>query len=167
MKLSKSILLLSAALVLSLSVAAQKSYGNLYHPEADATKDIALALEQATKEGKHVLLQIGGNWCVWCYRLHDFIEKDVKLKSQLEKDYVALHINYSPDNQNLAVLAQYGYPQRFGFPVLVVLDANGQRLHTQDTGLLEAGDGYDVKKVAGFLNAWSPTALDPASYIRN
>jgi hypothetical protein len=50
-------------------------------------------------------------------------------------------------------------PQRFGFPVLVVLNSNGQRIHTQDSGLLESGDGYDPKKVIGFLKNWTPAAL--------
>ncbi len=143
---------------------AQKTYGNLYHPEANATEDIAQAVKKATAEGKHVILQGGGNWCGWCYKFHDFIEKDAELKKLLDDNYVLYHLNYSPDNRNDAAFAQYGFPQRFGFPVLIVLDGKGNRLHTQDSGLLESGEGYDRKKVEGMLKAWTPSALDPASY---
>ncbi len=45
------------------------------------------------------------------------------------------------------------------FPVLVILNSNGQRIHTQDSGLLESGDGYDTKKVIGFLKNWTQGAL--------
>lgn len=151
-------------LTFSLSASAQKTYGNLYHPEANATEDIAQAVKKAAAEGKHVIIQGGGNWCGWCYKFHDFIEKDAELKKLLEDNYVLYHLNYSPDNQNEAVFAKYGYAQRFGFPVLIILDGKGTRIHTQDSGLLESGEGYDRKKVLGMLQAWTPAALDPTTY---
>lgn len=154
-------------LTFSLSVSAQKTYGNLYHPEANATEDIAQAVKKAATEGKHVIIQGGGNWCSWCYKFHDFIEKDAELKKLLEDNYVLYHLNYSPDNQNEAVFAQYGFAQRFGFPVLIVLDGKGNRIHTQDSGLLESGEGYDRKKVEGMLQAWTPAALSPETYQKH
>ncbi len=158
------ILLAFFLLPFSLSVAAQKTYGNLYHPEANATEEIAQVVQKAAAEGKHVILKGGGNWCVWCYKLHDFIEKDAELKKLLEDNYILYHLNYSKDNPNETAFAQYGFPQRFGFPVLVILDGKGNRIHTQDSGLLESGDGYDRSKVEGMLKAWTPAALDPATY---
>ena len=146
------------------SLLAQKTYGNLYHPEANATADIAKAVEKAAAKGKHVIVQGGGNWCGWCYKFHDFIENDTELKKLLDDNYVLYHLNYSKEATNEAVFAQYGFAQRFGFPVLIVLDGKGNRLHTQDSGLLESGEGYDRKKVEGMLKAWTPTALNPASY---
>jgi len=69
-------------------------------------------------------------------------------------------VNYSKENKNVDVLEQLEKPQRFGFPVLVILDSDGRRIHTQDTGLLESGDGYDHKKVLNFLKNWTPNALN-------
>ncbi len=165
MKTSLSILTTLSLLVFSTSgLLAQKTYGTLYHPEANASEDIAQAIQTAAAEGKHVILQGGGNWCVWCYRFHDFIEKDAELKKLLDDNYVLYHLNYSKESTNEATFAQYGFAQRFGFPVLIILDGKGNRIHTQDSGLLESGDGYDRKKVEGMLKAWTPTSLDPASY---
>lgn len=165
MKPILSVLFTLSLLAFSASgLLAQKSYGTLYHPEANATEDIAQAIQKAAAEGKHVIVQGGGNWCGWCYKFHDFIEKDAELKKLFDDNYVLYHLNYSPENRNDALFAQYGYAQRFGFPVLIILDGKGNRIHTQDTGLLESGDGYDRKKVEGMLKAWMPTALDPASY---
>jgi hypothetical protein len=73
-------------------------------------------------------------------------------------------VNYSKENKNPEVLASLEYPQRFGFPVLLVLDQNGKRLHTQDTGLLELNKGYDPEKVARFLLSWNRSAVSPENY---
>jgi thioredoxin-related protein len=136
----------------------------IYHPEADAKADIKAAIEKAGKEGKHVLLQIGGNWCVWCLRFNDKVNGNDTLKTALEKNYVAYHLNYSKENKNEDVLASLGYPQRFGFPVFVVLDGKGNRIHTQSSGYLESGKGHGTEQVLDFFNQWSPAALDPKTY---
>jgi thioredoxin-related protein len=136
----------------------------LYDPKANVEKDVAVALAKAKKEGKHVLLQIGGNWCVWCYRFHNFLQQDSSLKNILDNNYVVYHLNYSSENKNLDYLKKLGFPQRFGFPVLVILDANGNRLHTQDSGLLEKEKSYDKEKVKNFLTNWSPQALKESNY---
>ena len=47
------------------------------------------------------------------------------------------HLNHSQENKTTAYLRKLRFPQRLGFPALVVLDADGQQLHTQDSGLLE------------------------------
>lgn len=150
-------------LLVSVSVYANDST-KLYDPKANAEKDVAIALTKAKKEGKHVLLQIGGNWCVWCYRFNSFVLLDPELKNILNNNYVVYHLNYSSENKNLDYMKKLGFPQRFGFPVLVVLDAEGNRLNTQDTSLLEKGNGYDKDKVRSFLMNWSPIALKQSSY---
>ncbi|NIG51866.1 thioredoxin family protein [Chitinophaga sp. Cy-1792] len=138
---------------------------HIYNPTADAKKDLTAAIAQAAKENKHVLVQIGGNWCIWCKRFYKFTEDDADLKSAMEKNYVVYHLNYSKENKNLPILKELGYPQRFGFPVIVILDAKGNRLHTQNSGLLESADSYDKKKVQDMLKQWSPAALQPSNYV--
>jgi len=137
---------------------------HIYDPNADAFGEIHNATAVARGEHKHVLLIIGGNWCVWCRRFNSLITTDADLKRVIDSNYVVVHVNYSPENKNPKVLASLGYPQRFGFPVVVVLDADGRRLHTQNSGYLEEGEGHSKKKVEQFLRQWSPAALDPATY---
>ena len=136
----------------------------LYDPAADARKDLSLAVQTAKEQNKHVLVQIGGNWCSWCIRLHGFFESDARVDSILKADYILVRINYSKENKNPEVLESLDYPQRFGFPVLIILDQNGKRLHTQDTGLLEKDKGYDPEKVSRFLLNWNVAALKPENY---
>ena len=41
--------------------------------------------------------------------------------------------------------------------LVLVLDAEGNQLTTQDSGKLEEGDHHDPAKVLAFLKQWSPT----------
>lgn len=164
----KKIILIAALAFTAASVKAQDPQKadppKIYNPAADAKADIASAIKKANTEHKNVLLQIGGNWCIWCLRFNKLVTTDADLSKYLADNYIVLHVNYSPENKNEKVLASLGYPQRFGFPVFVVLDRKGNRLHTQNSGYLEEGKGHSKAKVMEFLQGWSPAALDPKSY---
>ncbi len=148
----------------SLQTYAQEEKPKIYNPQANAKQQINNAVKQAAKEKKHVLLQIGGNWCVWCIRFHNTVNGDSVLKKQMDDNFVVVHLNYSPENKNEKALASLGYPQRFGYPVFVVLDAKGNRLHTQNSAYLEEGKGHSKEKIAEFFKHWSPAALDASNY---
>jgi thioredoxin-related protein len=152
-----------AVIFLSLSAKANDST-KLYNPYANVVKDVQAAIVKAKKEKKQVMLQIGGNWCVWCYRFNSFVQLDSGLKKLLNDNYVVYHLNYSKENKNLDYLKKLGFPQRFGFPVIVILDADGNRLHSQDSSLLEKGNGYDTDKVKSFLKSWAPGAFEEVLY---
>jgi thioredoxin-related protein len=152
-------------LFLSFSLKAQEKI-TLYNPEADAHKDLETAIQNARDQHKHLLIQVGGNWCPWCVRLHGVFESEARIDSILKVDYVFLLINYSKENKNEAVLADLGYPQRFGFPVLLVLDQDGHRLHTQNTAYLEKDKGYDTDKIINFLLDWNVKAVAPETYLK-
>jgi len=158
-------LILSLGFIIPAANAQTLDLQHIYNPDANAKKDISTAIVTAAKEKKHVLIQIGGNWCIWCRRFYKFVEEDTELKTTMDKNYVVYHLNYSKENKNLPVLKELGYPQRFGFPVFVILDEKGNRIHTQNSGLLESADSYDKKKVLDMLKQWSPAALQPSNYI--
>ncbi len=52
-----------------------------------------------------------------------------------------------------------GNAARFGFPVLVVLRADGTVLHIQNSAYLEEGEGYSRSKVLQFFQQWTPAAV--------
>nr|WP_320119674.1 thioredoxin family protein [uncultured Marinifilum sp.] len=160
MKILRTATLISIFLLFFLAANAQK----IYNPNANAKKDIENAISKAKKEGKHVLIQVGGNWCPWCIKMHNYLETEQEINKLLKNNYVFLEVNYSKENKNKEVLKALGYPQRFGFPVMVVLNSQGKRLHTQNTGNLEKDKAYDTRKVKSFLYNWRPDALNPAHY---
>lgn len=137
----------------------------LYNPNDDAQQKIDSCISKAKKENKFILLQIGGNWCVWCIRFESLTQKNEAIKKILMDNFIVYHLNYSKENKNESILANLDFPQRFGFPVFVILNKNGERIHTQQSDFLEENNsGYDIKKVENFLNNWSPMALDPKIY---
>lgn len=136
----------------------------LYNPEENAEQKILEAVKQAKAESKHIFIQVGGNWCIWCARFNDFVTKDKSIDSLIRANYIVYHMNYSKENKNEKLLTQYGFPQRFGFPVFLILDANGKLMHTQNSSYLEEGKGYNEKAISGFFNDWAPGAFDPKQY---
>jgi len=158
----KQILTIVLILILSSSYA---QTAKLYNPDADVSVVIAQGLTKAKAQNKHLLLQIGGNWCPWCLKFHQFCLSDNEINTFINKNFITIKINYSKENRNLAELKKLEYPQRFGFPVFVILDADGKRIHTQNSAYLEEEKGYSRKKVLDFLKQWSPEALNPGLYI--
>lgn len=162
----KKITLLVLVAISSVVVGAQDlAKFKLYKPAENAQRELSNAITQAKKDGKNVLVQIGGNWCIWCARFHDFITQDPKIDSIIKSGYIVYHLNYSEENFNAKLLAMYGYPQRFGFPVFLVLNSKGQLIQTQNSWYLEDGKkSYDRDKVIEFFTDWSPSAFDPKRY---
>lgn len=157
----KNFLLTLILLVAGMSLLfAQTEVVSIYNPSADAKADIASAVAKAQAENKHVLLQIGGNWCPWCVKLHGMIAADAQIDSLLKTDYVTVMVNVDrdKDKRNYDLLAEYGNPQRFGFPVLVILNQEGERIHTQDSWYLEQDKSYDKEKLMHFLKMWNVEA---------
>lgn len=145
----------------SLSISAQHA-DKIYNPDADAKAEVSAALAKAAAEGKHVFLQIGGNWCPWCIRFHKMVTEDIQLDSLIHVNYEVVKINYSKENYNYELLSALGFPQRFGFPVFVILDGNGKVIHTQDSGYLEQDKTYSREKVERMFIQWSAFTLSEA-----
>ena len=115
----------------------------------DAAADVRTAVGLAKAQGKQVLVDVGGEWCIWCHILDKFIATHAPVKRLVDENYVVVKVNYSPQTRNEAVLSQW--PRIKGSPHLFVLDAQGRLVHSQDTGELEAGKDYDEAKVIAFL----------------
>lgn len=163
----RKILSLFCAVCIASIAAFSQSNPQIYDESLDPNLQITEALNKAAEEGKFVVAQLGGNWCKWCIRFARFVDSDPELKKFVADNYEFIHVNYNPRSQannsedaNTArMLQRLGNPTRFGFPVLVVLDADGNILHIQDSALLESGDGYDKSKVIRFFQLWTPHAL--------
>ncbi len=163
MKIYKSIFLFIIAASISSSMRAQEV--SLYHPAENADSAIVVALKEAKASNKYVLLKGGGNWCSWCIKFEKFCKEDKSIDSLIEKNFITYHLNWSKENENKAIFKKYGYPQRFGFPVFIILDSNGNRIHTQNSEYLEDGKGsYARIKVVMFFEMWSPWGLNPKMY---
>lgn len=155
-------LMIAAVVVTMLQGVEAQGLKRVYDEKRNGLEQIDSALAVAKAEAKHVICQVGGNWCAWCLRFAAFIEADQDISNTVADNYVYIHVNYRRGTDNgdmLKAMAKLGNPVRFGFPVMVVLDADGKVLHTQDSSFLESGDSYDRKKVMRFLQCWRPAAV--------
>ena len=133
----------------------------IYNPSADAMADIISAISLAKETDRHVFVKVGGNWCGWCKMYAKFTGADKDIMRVMEDEYVFLLVNWSTENKNPDAMSYLGNPERFGFPVFVIIDGDGKVLHTQDSALLEEGKGYNKKHVMRFLTVWTAGAVDP------
>lgn len=149
------------ATMMLCSTASGQAEKKIYDPALDGMKQVNEAFARAKSAGKHVLIQYGGNWCPWCIRFDAFCKDDSEISKLIGEQYIAVKLNYSPENKNQAANVYLGNPSRFGFPVLVITDGSGKVLHIQDSALLEEGKGYSKDKVLRFLKSWTPAAIIP------
>ena len=156
-------LLFSGLYSLPVFAQEQKKF-SLYKPNENAKVALDSVIAKAASEGKLVFVQIGGNWCSWCARFHELATNDKQVDSAIQKNFVVYHLNYSKENKNPELMKQFEFPQRFGFPVFIILDSKGRKLHTQNSSYLEDGKGYSKEKVIAFLNDWSPASFNPEQY---
>ena len=138
---------------------------DIYAISADASKLISDAVAKAKTEDRRVLALFGGNWCIWCQRLHRLMATDPAIARILADNYLVVMVDVSGRdksgksvNRNEAVVAKYGVAA-FGYPALVVISNKGTPLITYNSGLLEEGDHHSPEKVLSFLKAW---VNDPA-----
>jgi thioredoxin-related protein len=150
----------SATIMAEKEAAAKAEIASLpkpYHPEDNAEQKISEAAAQAKKENKNVMIQAGGNWCIWCLRFNKFVQTTPELKKLVDKNYIYYHLNYSPEVKNEKIFKKYGDPgKKFGYPVFIVLDQNGKQIHIQNSSVLEDGKGYSLEKVKKFFSDFAP-----------
>ncbi len=160
--MNKKIVFIFCAFLFSSGLWAQQAV-SIYDTQADPAKDLAVALKKAATNGKHIFIKVGGNWCPWCIKFHKFVEENKALDSLVKANYEMILVNYSQENENIAFLSQYNFPQRFGYPVFLFLDAKGKLLHTQDSEYLEEGKNYSEEKVTRMFRMWSPVTIKQAA----
>lgn len=152
----KRLLILLLAMTLCNALFAQLR--KVYDEQIDPMEQIDQALAIARAQDKYVVCQVGGNWCPWCLRFADMVERDSVISQVIEQNYVYIHVNYPRQGAAEALMSRLHNPGRFGYPVFVILDADGQVVHIQDSSFLEEGKGYDQQKVLRFFNSWTPEA---------
>ncbi len=148
-------------------LSAQTALKKVYDENVNPIEQIDQAVAKAKGEGKFVICQVGGNWCPWCLRFADFMSKDADISKLVNENFEYIHVNYNPrksegeEKVQLAktMLQRLSNPERFGFPVFVVLDDMGKVIHIQDSSFLEEGEGYNKEKVLRFFKNWTPQAV--------
>lgn len=129
-----------------------KDYNKKYDPNRDSVADFEAAKKDAKASGKLILVEFGGDWCVWCHRLEKFITSNPEINSGVDDVFIFLKVNVSDENKNEEFVSQF--PKIKGYPFFAITDSSGTVIGTQYTGSLEAGKGYSVDKFKEFIIKW-------------
>ncbi len=152
----KSLLFLYVMFLLTVSSMAQTEKTlPAFDPTRNPGVDLKAAVDLAQSTNKRIILDVGGEWCIWCHRIDAFIENNKDIKFLMDENFVVLKINYSKENKNEEFLSRF--PQVVGYPHFFVLDKDGKLLYSQNTGELEKDKDYDKDKFIAFLNKWKQT----------
>lgn len=122
----------------------------IYDLAADGQALLDAALARARAENKRVLVTIGGNWCIWCHKLHRLFRGDPAIRARLAASYVEVLLDTVAHE---AVVSKLAPDPKDGVPFLFVLASSGEVLARQETGSLEQGPRHDPAKVLALLDA--------------
>jgi thiol:disulfide interchange protein len=101
-----------------------------YNETANADAQVAAAFARAQKSHKRVLIDLGGNWCVDCIVLANFVRLP-EMRRFMETHYEEVLVDVGRFNRNLQIPARFGITERLkGVPALLIAtpDGNGDNI---------------------------------------
>lgn len=125
-----------------------------YDPERDAFSDFETSKAIAKRDGRHILLLVGGDWCPWCRKLAKYIEENEAVAALLAEFFVVQKVNVSDEQSNTFFLNPLGVID--AYPHVFFLDADGKVLHSLNTATLEKSGSYDEAKLVAVLKERVP-----------
>lgn len=132
-----------------------------FDPKRDPGADLQAAMPEAQRTGKRILLDVGGDWCVYCHQMNLLFEQHPDLARLRDDNFVTVAVYYGDDNKNTQFLSHYEKVQ--SVPYVFVLDDHGGVLHAQGLIDLRSSEGYSPEKMKQFLLRWSAAASGPPS----
>jgi len=97
-----------------------------YDEAANADAQVAVAFARAAKSHKRVLIDLGGNWCVDCLVLSNFLRLP-EMRRFMEAHYEEVLVDVGRFNRNLQIPARFGITKRLeGVPALLIATPDGK-----------------------------------------
>jgi thiol:disulfide interchange protein len=127
-------------------------YSTEYDPDRDPFSDGHAAIKLATETERHVLIELGGDWCRWCHIMDRFFDNNPEVKQQLHNTFVILKVNVSDANDNEIFLSSF--PKPLGYPHMYVANSKGSLLLSKDTADFLVNSKYSTKRFEEFIEYW-------------
>ena len=98
-----------------------------YDAAANADAQVAAAKARARKNGKKLLIDLGGNWCPDCRVLAGIMALP-SVKAFVARHYELVMVDIGRFDKNLQIGARYGIDRPKGVPALLVIDPKTDKL---------------------------------------
>jgi hypothetical protein len=97
-----------------------------YDEAANADAQVAAAFARAQKSHKRVLIDLGGNWCVDCLVLSNFLRLP-EMRHFMNAHYEEVLVDVGRFNRNLQIPARFGITKKLeGVPALLIVTPEGK-----------------------------------------
>ena len=103
-----------------------------YDEHADADAAVAAAFDRTRKSHKRVLIDLGGNWCVDCVVLANFL-KLPEMQRFMAAHYEMVSVDVGRFDRNQQIPARFGITGRLkGVPALLIATPDGKLVNGDD-----------------------------------
>jgi thiol:disulfide interchange protein len=126
-----------------------------YDEAANGVAAVAKARAKAKAEGKLLLVDLGGNWCLDCRILAGTIELP-EVKAWVRRHYEVVTVDTGRHDKNLEVQTRYGLGDAKGVPNLLVIDPKTDKLiNVGNTVALSDARSMNPQGLADYLAKWT------------
>ena len=154
----KKLILLASLLLVASNVWGENEHLP-YDESANAEIDLAYAITEANKANKHVLIEMGANWCPDCRTLGRYFQR-ADIKAWLDERFIVVAVDVGEWDKNLEIAERYGNPISEGIPSLVVLDSKGVMQFATLAGELASAREISGDDLIEWLNEQIQPILD-------
>ena len=138
-----------------------KSLGDLpvvvmtpYDEKANADTAVNAAFARAKKDGKRVLIDLGGNWCTDCIVLANVLELP-EIKTFVDAHYEVVSVDVGRYDKNLQVQKRFGFGKRLeGVPSVLIANPDGTLVNRGHTAALIDARSMTPQGIANWLALW-------------
>lgn len=122
-----------------------------YDEHANADAMVAAAFDRARKSHKRVLIDLGGNWCVDCVVLANFL-KLPEMQRFMAAHYEMVSVDVGRFDRNQQTPARFGITGRLkGVPALLIATPDGELVNGDDVFATADASTMTPQALAAYL----------------
>ena len=126
-----------------------------YDEAANADAAVKAAFARAKKNGKRVLIDLGGNWCGDCIVLANLMQLP-EMKPFIAAHFEVVAVDVGRFDKNLQIPARFGIVKRLdGVPSVIVAEADGSQVNPGNVSALSDARHMNPQAVADWLAQWA------------
>jgi thiol:disulfide interchange protein len=126
-----------------------------YDEKADADTQVDAAFARAKQNGKLVLIDLGGNWCLDCIILANVMRLP-DMQPYMAAHYEVVSVDIGRLEKNLQIPARLGVDKKqiVGVPAVLVATPDGKLLNSGKITMLDDARSMTPQAIADWLGRW-------------
>jgi thiol-disulfide isomerase/thioredoxin len=126
-----------------------------YDEKANADAVVNAAFARAKKDGKRVMIDLGGNWCTDCIVLANVLELP-EVKAFVDAHFELVSVDVGRFDKNLQIPKRFGIVKRLeGVPSLLIADPDGTLVNKGHVSALADARSMTPQGIANWIAQWA------------